>query len=111
MAAIDKAFTGSIPETYERYLVPLIFESYAQDMAERVKIAQAARHPRNGCRHRGRHTSYVKDAPNFGAPAEIASVPPESGDWHASLRVNILAGARCRSASLLIASWCRSPCR
>src|SRR5215213_7230975 len=37
MAAIDKAFTGSIPETYERYLVPLLFESYAQDMAERVK--------------------------------------------------------------------------
>jgi ubiquinone/menaquinone biosynthesis C-methylase UbiE len=37
MAATDKAFTGSIPETYERHLVPLIFESYAQDMAERVK--------------------------------------------------------------------------
>jgi ubiquinone/menaquinone biosynthesis C-methylase UbiE len=37
MATTDKAFTGSIPETYERYLVPLLFESYAQDMAERVK--------------------------------------------------------------------------
>jgi SAM-dependent methyltransferase len=37
MAAVDNAFTGSIPETYERYLVPLIFESYAQDMAARVK--------------------------------------------------------------------------
>jgi ubiquinone/menaquinone biosynthesis C-methylase UbiE len=37
MAANDKAFTGSIPETYERYLVPLLFESYAQEMAERVK--------------------------------------------------------------------------
>lgn len=37
MAVTDKAFTGSIPELYERYLVPLIFDSYAKDMAERVK--------------------------------------------------------------------------
>ena len=36
MTATDKAFTGSIPEVYERCLVPLIFEPYAQDMAERV---------------------------------------------------------------------------
>jgi SAM-dependent methyltransferase len=32
----DKLFTGSIPEIYERYLVPLIFEDYAQDLASRV---------------------------------------------------------------------------
>jgi len=36
MSAIDKAFTGSIPENYDRFLVPLIFKSYAVDMAERV---------------------------------------------------------------------------
>jgi len=33
----DKDFTGSIPEIYEKYLVPLIFEDYAQDLARRVK--------------------------------------------------------------------------
>ncbi|GEP12642.1 class I SAM-dependent methyltransferase [Methylobacterium gnaphalii] len=37
MAATDKAFTGSIPELYERHLVPLIFEPYAQDLAEEVR--------------------------------------------------------------------------
>jgi ubiquinone/menaquinone biosynthesis C-methylase UbiE len=36
MAATDKVFAGSIPEIYERLLVPLIFESYALDLAERL---------------------------------------------------------------------------
>ena len=36
MAATDKVFAGSIPETYDRFLVPLIFESYARDLAERL---------------------------------------------------------------------------
>src|SRR6266540_353500 len=36
MVATDKLFAGSIPEIYDRYLVPLIFESYALDLARRV---------------------------------------------------------------------------
>ena len=36
MVATDKLFAGSIPEIYDRYLVPLIFEPYAIDLAERV---------------------------------------------------------------------------
>jgi len=36
MSANDKAFTGSIPENYDRHMVPLIFESYAQDIARRA---------------------------------------------------------------------------
>src|SRR5512144_2226001 len=32
----DRAFSGSIPELYEDYLVPLIFEPYASDLADRV---------------------------------------------------------------------------
>ena len=36
MVAADKVFAGSIPEIYERFLVPLIFESYALDLAERL---------------------------------------------------------------------------
>ena len=36
MASTDTAFAGSIPEIYERFLVPLIFEAYARDLAARV---------------------------------------------------------------------------
>jgi ubiquinone/menaquinone biosynthesis C-methylase UbiE len=36
MVATDKVFSGSIPELYDRYLVPLIFESYATDLAARI---------------------------------------------------------------------------
>jgi ubiquinone/menaquinone biosynthesis C-methylase UbiE len=36
MATTDKLFAGAIPELYERLLVPLIFESYARDLARRV---------------------------------------------------------------------------
>jgi ubiquinone/menaquinone biosynthesis C-methylase UbiE len=43
MAENDKAFTGSIPEFYERYLVPLIFEPYARNLAARVTAAKPKR--------------------------------------------------------------------
>ena len=33
---IDKVFAGSIPENYDRYMVPLIFERFAQDIARRA---------------------------------------------------------------------------
>jgi ubiquinone/menaquinone biosynthesis C-methylase UbiE len=36
MSAGDKMFAGSIPENYDRYMVPLIFESYARDMSHRA---------------------------------------------------------------------------
>jgi ubiquinone/menaquinone biosynthesis C-methylase UbiE len=36
MVATDKLFAGSMPEIYDRFLVPLIFESYARDLAERL---------------------------------------------------------------------------
>ncbi|AXI45393.1 SAM-dependent methyltransferase [Sulfitobacter sp. SK012] len=36
MSDKDKVFSGSIPDIYDDYLVPLIFESYAKDMAQRV---------------------------------------------------------------------------
>lgn len=32
----DKIFTGAIPKLYETYLVPLIFEPYANDLASRL---------------------------------------------------------------------------
>ncbi len=39
MSATDKLFAGSIPELYDRLLVPLIFAPYARDLAERVAKA------------------------------------------------------------------------
>jgi ubiquinone/menaquinone biosynthesis C-methylase UbiE len=36
LVATDKLFGGSIPEIYERHMVPLIFAGYAVDMAERI---------------------------------------------------------------------------
>jgi ubiquinone/menaquinone biosynthesis C-methylase UbiE len=36
MSEADKVFAGSIPENYDRYLVPLIFESFAEDIARRA---------------------------------------------------------------------------
>ena len=43
MTRTDEAFTGSIPELYEQHLVPLIFESYAADLATRVVTRSPAR--------------------------------------------------------------------
>ena len=39
----DKVFTGSIPKLYEEYLVPLIFQPYATDLANRVAARSPAR--------------------------------------------------------------------
>ncbi|AYM09693.1 class I SAM-dependent methyltransferase [Agrobacterium tumefaciens] len=36
MLETDKVFAGSIPENYDRYMVPLIFEPFARDLARRA---------------------------------------------------------------------------
>jgi ubiquinone/menaquinone biosynthesis C-methylase UbiE len=36
MLESDKLFAGSIPENYDRYMVPLIFERFAADLAQRA---------------------------------------------------------------------------
>ena len=36
MLEADKVFAGSIPENYDRYMVPLIFEPFAVDLARRA---------------------------------------------------------------------------
>ena len=36
MAKVDTVFSGSIPSLYDRYLGPLIFEPYAEDLAARL---------------------------------------------------------------------------
>jgi ubiquinone/menaquinone biosynthesis C-methylase UbiE len=40
---VDKVFAGSIPSLYDRYMVPLIFEPYAADLAARLRARPPAR--------------------------------------------------------------------
>jgi len=39
----DRLFAGSIPQLYEQYLVPLIFQPYAADLARRVALRRPLR--------------------------------------------------------------------
>lgn len=39
----DKVFAGSIPKLYDSYLVPLIFEPYAVDLAKRLEAERVSR--------------------------------------------------------------------
>ena len=41
--AADAVFAGSVPEIYERYFVPLIFEPYAADLARRAAALRPTR--------------------------------------------------------------------
>ena len=41
--ASDKVFAGSVPRVYEQYLVPLIFEPYAEDLAGRAALRPCRR--------------------------------------------------------------------
>src|SRR5690606_34860720 len=43
MDATDKVFAGRIPEIYDRLLVPMIFQPYAEDLAARIAALQPRR--------------------------------------------------------------------
>lgn len=43
MASVDSSFAGSIPGLYDRYLVPLLFQPYAEEVALRVAEWQPRR--------------------------------------------------------------------
>jgi ubiquinone/menaquinone biosynthesis C-methylase UbiE len=43
MAGADKEFVGSIPETYDRLMVPMIFAPYAADIARRLSALKPKR--------------------------------------------------------------------
>jgi SAM-dependent methyltransferase len=69
MASADKIFAGSIPEFYNTYMVPLIFEVYARDLAARVvsispksvleTAAGSGVVPRELIKHLGSNARYV----------------------------------------------------
>jgi ubiquinone/menaquinone biosynthesis C-methylase UbiE len=43
MSEIDRVFTGSMPDFYDRYLGPQIFAAYGEDLAERTAALRPAR--------------------------------------------------------------------
>jgi ubiquinone/menaquinone biosynthesis C-methylase UbiE len=49
MTKVDTVFAGSIPSLYERYLGPLIFEPYAQDLAHRLSDLNIGRVLETAC--------------------------------------------------------------
>jgi len=57
MSETDKLFAGSIPENYDRYLVPLIFESFAQDIAQRAAALSPSAILETRCWRWRRHSS------------------------------------------------------
>jgi ubiquinone/menaquinone biosynthesis C-methylase UbiE len=42
MTNLHRTFAGSIPSYYDRYLVPLLFEPYAEDLVRRLKVSMNA---------------------------------------------------------------------
>ena len=43
MASVDVRFSGSVPANYERYMVPLLFRPYAEQLAARARALGARR--------------------------------------------------------------------
>jgi hypothetical protein len=43
MVVADRFFAGSVPEIYDGFLVPLIFDCYASDLAERLACETKSR--------------------------------------------------------------------
>ena len=43
MVAVDVRFSGAIPENYQRYVVPLLFQPYADELAERATASRPKR--------------------------------------------------------------------
>jgi len=82
MAATDKAFTGSIPEIYDRLMAPLIFEPYARDLADRIVKAKPTR--------------VLETAAGTGVltRALVAQLPAHSGITATDLNEPMLAQAR-----------------
>jgi ubiquinone/menaquinone biosynthesis C-methylase UbiE len=49
MVSVDVRFSGSVPANYERYLVPLLFRPYAEELAARAKQWQPRRILETAC--------------------------------------------------------------
>ncbi|MBR0712763.1 class I SAM-dependent methyltransferase [Bradyrhizobium liaoningense] len=93
MPESDKVFAGSVPENYDRYMVPLIFQSYADDMARRV----AARSPK----------AVLETAAGSGVVTRaVAALLPDDATYVATdLNQPMLDHAKLRQGSDARVSW------
>ncbi|NPV23344.1 class I SAM-dependent methyltransferase [Bradyrhizobium aeschynomenes] len=93
MTASDKAFTGSIAQIYDQLLVPLIFTSYAQDLAQRI----GARQPRD----------VLETAAGTGAVTRAlhAKLPPDVRITATDLNEPMLMQARTHLAGTARVRW------
>ena len=120
MLETDKSFAGSIPENYDGYMVPLIFERYAADIAGRAGSLSAdavletaagsgvvtrALAPRLS-----RGASYVVTDLNQPMINDAASrQPPDSRiKWH---QADALALYQRNAHASTVPSVCRAACR
>src|SRR3954453_8077606 len=89
MASIDVRFSGSVPANYERYLVPLLFRPYAEELAKRAAAMNPARILETAC-----GTGVVTDA--------LAGVLPHADIVGTDLNQGILdrAGARISASNV-----------
>ncbi len=78
----DRVFSGSIPQLYERYLVPLIFQHYAEDLAARVAAA------------RPRHVLEIAAGTGVLTRQLAASVPPDAAITSTDLNPAMLEHAQ-----------------
>ncbi|MGJ5181526.1 methyltransferase domain-containing protein [Bradyrhizobium oligotrophicum] len=93
MTASDKAFTGSIPQIYDQFMVPLIFEPYAQDLAQRI----TARQPRD----------VLETAAGTGVVTRAlhAHLPPDVGITATDLNAPMLMQAKTHLADAARIRW------
>jgi len=93
MEATDKMFAGSIPEIYDRFLVPLIFEPYALDLAARLADAEP------------RHVLEIAAGTGVVTRALAARLPPEARIVATDLNQPMLDHAAARQARDDRISW------
>ena len=71
VAKADLMFSGSFPSLDDRYLGPLIFEPYAEDLAQRMLALNRSARTGDGRRYRHRHAGAGR-----GLPAHVRSSRP-----------------------------------
>ena len=77
MAENNTAFVGAIPQNYDRYLGPMLFHGYADDIASRLAVAAGSARAGGRVRDRHRHPALARPPAR---PGLAGGDRPERGD-------------------------------